>query len=90
MTGKNLNPLPKSDDEYWEGAEKYIEKPFEYKICETHNKNNWTEHAAYIDNGDGTVGCAFCNWGFRLPGYMRILGGRIVDLREKQSASVSG
>ena len=35
----------------------------------------------YVSHVDGTVTCAKCPWGTRLPGYMRVLDGKIVDLR---------
>lgn len=35
----------------------------------------------YVGHNDGTVTCSKCPWGTRLPGYMRVLGGKIIDLR---------
>ena len=80
---KKLPNLPKSDDdEYWEeDAEKYTSQGKPVAICDTHGKLNWTEHVGYIDNHDGTALCKFCNWGFRIPGYMRIFEGKVFDLR---------
>jgi hypothetical protein len=78
---KKLPDLPPSDDEYWEGAEKQKHPAVRLPICETHTKDNWTTHQGYIDNRDGTFSCRFCGWGGRLPGYLRIWEGKIVDLR---------
>lgn len=77
-----MEDLPPSSDEYWEGAEKHVsEKTEAVKICDTHSKDKWVDHLGYVDNHDGTVSCKFCPWGFRLPGYMRVHEGKIVDLR---------
>lgn len=78
---KDLRPLPKSDDEYWEGAEKHTSQPVISNVCPTHK--NFMEHEGYIDNGDGTASCIYCSWGFRLPGYLRIKDGKVFDLRKK-------
>jgi len=79
---KKIPSLPKSDDEYWEDAEKFQGKPVTYSICTTHAKDNWKEHNGYIDNHDGTASCKFCSWGFRLPGYLKIHNEKVFDLRE--------
>ena len=76
-----LRPLPKSDDEYFDGAEKYVSQPVKLHICETHR--DFMSHEGYKDNGDGTASCIHCDWGFRLPGYLRILNGKVFDLRKK-------
>jgi hypothetical protein len=80
---KKLNDLPKSDDkEYWgEDAESYLSSGKPVLICPTHSKDNWTDHKGYIDNHDGTASCKYCGWGFRVPGYMRILDEKVFDLR---------
>jgi len=81
---QSLKNLPKSDDEYWEPeAEKYISHPIVSQVCLTHGKDNWMMHVGYIDNKDGTASCEKCNWGFKIPGYMRVHNKRVVDLREK-------
>ena len=80
---KKIPSLPKSDDEYWEEAEKYPGSPtFPSKICPTHTKDNWTTHKGYADNHDGTISCKFCDWGCYLPGYMKLYNGGVFDLRE--------
>lgn len=79
---KKLAELPKSD-EWDEGAEKYISNPIVTQVCPTHTKELWKSHVGYIDNKDGTASCEKCNWGFRIPGYMRIHNKRIVDLRDR-------
>lgn len=78
---KNLKNLPESHDEYWEDAEKTSGVKIPFPICESHKK--WKDHIGYIDNKDGTASCKFCPWGFILPGYMRILDGKVYDLRDK-------
>jgi hypothetical protein len=77
---KKLSNLPKSDDEYFEGAEKYTSPNKRIPMCSTHGKN-WIDHKGYIDNGDGTGSCTVCCWGFMIPGYIRIYEGRAYDLR---------
>lgn len=81
MTDKKISPLPRSDDEIWDG-EKHRSNPVPFSICKNHTKDRWMENTAYKDNGDGTASCEICGWGCRVPGYMRILGGRVVDLRK--------
>jgi hypothetical protein len=76
--------LPKSDDEYWEGdTEKYTSPNIVTHVCPTHTKENWMTHVGYIDNKDGTASCEKCNWGFRIPGYIRVYNKRVVDLRDR-------
>lgn len=58
-----------------------IYQPKKVDICSTHGKNNWKEHAAYINNNDGTISCQYCGWGSKIPGYMRVLDGKLIDLR---------
>jgi hypothetical protein len=79
---KKLNDLPKND-EWDEGAEKYIAHPIVFQVCPTHTKETWKDHVGYIDNKDGTASCEKCNWGFRVPGHMRIYNKRVVDLRDR-------
>ena len=79
---QKIQNLPRSDDEYWEG-EKYSGLPVKIPICRTHGKKNWMKHDGYIDNKDGTASCKYCGWGFRIPGYMRILDGKVFDLRSR-------
>jgi len=81
MNDKKLNPLPPSNDDYWEGAEKQSHTPVKVKICDEHFNEKWVSKS-YIDNHDGTVSCKFCPWGTRLPGYIRVYQERIVDLRD--------
>lgn len=78
---KKLNDLPESENEVWEGGEKYLNHPTNIQICSTHGRDNWMDHKGYIDNRDGTFSCKWCPWGARLPGYLRIHEERIVDLR---------
>ena len=77
-SNKNLNDLPASDNEFWEG-QKYSHKAVSVKICETHGKN-WMTHTGYIDN-HGTITCKWCPWGTTIAGYLKVKDGRIIDLR---------
>lgn len=78
---KKIDDLPRSDDEYWEGAEKQMSSPKRVPLCQSHFKN-WEEHNGYLDNHDGTMSCKYCPWGARIPGYMRIHDERVVDFRK--------
>ena len=71
-----LPDLPKSDDEYWEGANTSSYTARKVKLCDVHE---------YIDNKDGTTSCTNCPFGVRLPGYLKIHDGKIIDLRRKTS-----
>lgn len=57
-----------------------IHKLKKIRICAEHTPTGWVK-GEYFDNKDGTVSCKFCCWGARLPGYMRCIEGKIVDLR---------
>lgn len=81
MKAKNLPKLPESSSDYWDDSETYLNTPKSIGICASHFKK-WHKHDGYMDNHDGTVSCRFCPWGTRLPGYMRCLDGKIVDLRK--------
>lgn len=63
------------DDSYSE-----IHTPTPIGICDTHSRKNWMNHDAYIQEGSTAV-CEHCGWGSKLPGYMRVVDGHIVDLR---------
>jgi hypothetical protein len=76
---KKLNDLPKDEFE----GETYISNPIVSHVCSTHTKENWMTHIGYRDNKDGTASCETCNWGFRIPGYMRIVEGKVLDLRQR-------
>lgn len=78
---KKPDPLPRSESEFWEDAEKYISQGKPEIVCDTHKLGNWSEHLGYIDNYDGTASCKYCGWGFRIPGYMRIWNEKVFDLR---------
>ncbi len=71
-----LPDLPKSDDEYWEGANTFSQKLRPIGLCKEHE---------YIDNKDGTASCKNCPYGIRLPGYMKAYKGKVIDLRRKHS-----
>lgn len=77
-----LPPLPDSQNEFWDG-EKHLSKQGLklFTVCPTHTKDNWTTHDGYIDNKDGSISCKYCGWGSQIPGYMRVLNGKVVDLR---------
>lgn len=80
-----LNDLPAShDEEFWGDAEKMRHQVVNLPICDAHTMERWMEHHGYRDNHDGTISCRFCSWGTRLPGYLRVHEGRIVDLRNQE------
>lgn len=60
-------------------TENRINKPL--SICETHTRDNWLAHEQYADNKDGTISCKLCSFGGKIPGYMKVMDGKIVDLR---------
>lgn len=55
--------------------------PVPIGMCETHSRRNWMKHDGYYAEVDGTVKCRYCDWGSKLPGYMKVKDGKIVDLR---------
>lgn len=75
--------LPGSEDKEWDGAEKVPVTMTPVNICPTHTKDKWMDvENQYIDNHDGTISCKFCPWGAILPGFMRFVNGRVIDLRD--------
>lgn len=80
MNAKKLDNLPQTSDEYWDGAETFVSTPKKVNLCGSHFKK-WKEHKGYLDNHDGSISCKFCPWGTKLPGYIRVLNEKIVDLR---------
>lgn len=80
MNGKKIDELPSSKDEFWDG-ETITESRRTIHICETHAPENYMEHIGYVDTRDGAVTCKYCPWGGKLPGYLRVADGRLVDLR---------
>lgn len=85
MLKRRLRQLPESDDEIFEGAERYISEPKDIGICSDHTKDNWFNHKGYNDNGDGTISCRVCPWGCRMSGRYRIVDGNVVDLKDLSS-----
>lgn len=65
--------LPGSADDLWEGAEQMRHDPVKVDFC------NQNEHH-FLQNGNAAE-CSKCPYGTLLPGYMRVLGGKIIDLR---------
>jgi hypothetical protein len=79
---KNLPDLPESSDkEFWGEGQRYSHKPIPIKVCHIHTGKEWKKHGGYIDNHDGTITCKWCPWGTRIPGYLKVVDGRIIDLR---------
>lgn len=69
---ESLENLPASNDDFWQDAKKTSHTPKPIAICEEH----------YFEmEGSGTAVCMNCPQGIRLPGYMRVLDGKVVDLR---------
>ena len=77
---KNPNPLPPSNDEFWDG-DKLSCTPTPIHICPTHTKETWMTHKGYQYDSNGCIVCKFCSWGTRVPGYYRLVNGVVVDLR---------
>lgn len=85
---KILPNLPNSKDnrsDFWDGAETYSNRPSAIGICKDHTKNDWFKHKDYESDNNGGIICTKCPWGAKLPGYMRFLDGKIVDLRNPSS-----
>lgn len=78
---KKLPDLPATSDEYWEDAEVYHNRPVSIKICDTHTLESFMQHTSYVDNRDGSVSCKFCPYGGLLGPSLRVLNGRLVDVR---------
>lgn len=68
-------------DEIQEERESYQTKPVGIDMCSTHTKDNWTDHRGYVQEEDGTIVCSFCPWGTLVPGFYRVVDGRVIDLR---------
>lgn len=78
----NLEELPASSNEYWEGAKTTRTKPVKLPICEVHTKEKWRTYTNYVYEKDtGSIVCPKCGWGTRLPGYYKYHDGRVYDLR---------
>lgn len=82
---KKLEALPKTDDEYWDGAETMRHSPVKVIICATHDRHNWINHRGYVQDDAGKIRCEWCPWGTRLPWFYRLHEGKIVDLRSDVS-----
>ncbi len=79
---KNLSDLPESSDlEFWGEGQRSSHRAIPTKICHYHKGNDWLKEGGYIDNHDGTISCKWCPWGTTIPGYLKVVEGRIVDLR---------
>lgn len=76
---QKLNDLPASSDrEFWGDAEmSRSSNTLMARSCRSHD---------LINAGPGLIECTRCPYGSRLPGYMRLLDGEIVDLRETTRA----
>lgn len=75
-----MKDLPSSQDEMWSG-EKIVADMKPIELCATHTKENWFKHQGYTLNADGSITCKECAWGTRMPGYYRLVDGKVVDLR---------
>ena len=86
MSVRNRLPnLPNSNEDFWEGAEKYVNNPRAIKICSDHTKETWMKHKGYIDEGNGFITCQNCSWGAKISGRYRVVDGDIVDLKDFSS-----
>lgn len=75
-----LNELPESNNEYWQDSEKHSGRPVAIPICKTHTIENWMEHVGYKQEGNVAL-CTKCPWGTPLAGHLRVIFGKIIDLR---------
>lgn len=82
MEQKELSPIP--NEEFI--GEKFPDIKGKVKICATHTKKKWLEGTYEMDNG--AIVCPDCGWGTRIPGYMRLVNGKIVDLRAVSSQGI--
>lgn len=76
-----LADFPPSDDlEFWGEGQRHRHQVIPIPICKGHNGKKWLEMTGYIDNHDGTIFCKWCPWGTQMPGYIKCVDGRIIDL----------
>ncbi len=75
-----LNPLPPSNDEFWEEGEKIPLENKQVALC-GHSKQNWMQFETYIQEKNGAIVCSECGWGTYAPGYLKVKNGKILDLR---------
>lgn len=73
---KEIKPLPAEELI----GEKYPDIKGRIKICSLHTRDEWTK-GTYEQNPDGSITCIDCGWGTRIPGFMKLLNGKIMDLR---------
>lgn len=79
---KEIKPIPET--EYGERIEN-LTMPSKIVACENHKKN-WME-GTYELGKDNSITCKECGWGAYIPGYMRLVEGKLVDLRTLTSAT---
>jgi hypothetical protein len=53
------------------------------QLCSDHTKETWIKSENYKLNSDNSITCKKCGWGTFLPGYMRFILGKVVDLRSE-------
>lgn len=75
VTPKDLKPIPSEELI----GESLPDIKGRIKICDVHKKDTWQNGTYEWDNG--AIVCPNCGWGTRIPGYMRLVNGKIVDLR---------
>ena len=70
-SGKNLDPLPKSEDEFWEGAEVHTNLiPQEVGSKGPHY---------FVRKSGREAECIHCSWGFVMDPYDVIKDGHLYD-----------
>jgi len=67
--------------EEYEGGEAYTADNRPVTICKTHDKRDLFKHVGYVDNKDGTISCMYCPFGARIDGFLKVIDGKLVDLR---------
>lgn len=74
------------DKDVYEGGEAYTSDKRPVHICKTHDRRNLLNHEGYIDNKDGTVSCMYCPFGAKLDGFLKVIDGKLVDLRNYRAS----
>lgn len=69
--------LPGPSDDVWEGAEQMKFEPVKLPLCPN------GDH--FLQQNGNAAECQKCGYGTLLPGYLRVLGGKIIDLRNQES-----
>lgn len=78
-----MENLPASNDSFWEGSEVNTSKPIPIELCAVHTRKDWMKGEDYTQDARGIV-CRKCGWGTQVPGFYRVLDGKVIDLRSNR------